>query len=135
MERRATEGFITVTELADTLTREQGLPFAQSHAIAAGLVEAHRAAPGRSSSELLAEVSTRVAGRAVEVEATRLREILCPSHFVRVRETHGGPGPSAMADALRIAAAGLDTDRGWLQRARARLAAADDARGKALAAL
>jgi argininosuccinate lyase len=135
MGRRASEGFITVTELADTLTREQGLPFAQSHAIAAGLVEAHRAEPGRPSGELLAEVSIRVAGRPIALEATRLREILCPSHFVRVRETHGGPGPAAMADALRAAAVGLGTDRGWLQRTRARLAAADAAREKALAAL
>ena len=47
MGRRAGEGFITVTELADTLTREHGLPFVQSHAIAAGLIEAHRAAPER----------------------------------------------------------------------------------------
>ena len=46
MGRRAEEGFITVTELADT-PREHGLPFVQSHAIAAGLVEAHRAAPER----------------------------------------------------------------------------------------
>ena len=36
-----------MTELADTLTREHGLPFVRSHAIAAGLIEAHRAAPER----------------------------------------------------------------------------------------
>jgi argininosuccinate lyase len=135
MRRRAAEGFITVTELADTLTREHGLAFAQSHAIAAGLVEAHRAEPGRPSRELLAEVSTRVAGRPIDLDASRLRDVLCPSHFVRVRETHGGPGPTAIASALRMSAAGLDTDRGWLQRARARLAAADAARAGALAAL
>ncbi len=140
MGTRAGEGFITVTELADTLTREQGLPFVQSHAIAAGLVEAHRllpdrTAPERSLGDLLREVSTRVAGRAIDIEAPRLREILCPSHFVRVRETLGGPAPSRTGDAVRAADAMLVRDRGWLAAVRERLAAADRDRRSALEAL
>jgi argininosuccinate lyase len=135
MSRRAAEGFITVTELADTLTREHGLPFAQSHAIAAGLIEAHRAAPERSLCEHLAEVSQRVTGRAIDIEASRLKDILCPSHFVRVRETLGGPAPSRTAAAVRDADAALARDVAWLAATRDRLSAADRDRAAALHAL
>jgi argininosuccinate lyase len=135
MARRAGEGFITVTELADTLTREHGLPFVQSHAIAAGLIEAHRAAPDRPLRDHLLEVSARVTGAAIAVEASRLRDILSPAHFVRVRETLGGPAPAVAAAALRDAEAGLARDTGWIAEARGRLAAADRERCAALEAL
>ena len=135
MSRRAGEGFITVTELADTLTRDHGLPFVQSHAIAAGLVEARRAAPERSMCEQLVEVSTRVAGRPIELEAARLRDVLCPSHFVRIRETAGGPAPARTAEAVRAADAALHRDAAWLSETRARLVEADRARGAALESL
>jgi len=135
MARRAAEGFITVTELADTLTREQGLPFAQSHAIAAGLVEAHRKAPDRPLREQLRDVSTRVTGAAIDLDPARLDDVLCPSHFVRVRETLGGPAPSRTAEAVRAADAMLARDTAWIAAARARLAGADRDRSAALQAL
>ena len=135
MRRRAAESFITVTELADTLTREHGLPFAHSHAIAAGVVEAHRAAPDRSLCEVLADVSTQVTGRGIVVDGPRLREILCPSHFVRVRETLGGPAPCRTADAVRAGEQSLHRDRGWRHAVGERLAAAERARAAALEAL
>jgi argininosuccinate lyase len=135
MSRRAAEGFITVTELADTLTRERDLPFAQSHAIAAGLVAAHRAASGRPLPELLAEVSAQVTGEAIDLPASRLDEILDPAHFVRVRETHGGPAPVRTRDALAAAGAALTRDTAWLAAAREHLARADRGRQAALEAL
>jgi argininosuccinate lyase len=135
MARRAAEGFITVTELADTLTRERGLPFAQSHAIAAGLVAANRAAPAASLVDQLAAVSAKVTGAPIVLDAARLGEILSPSHFVRIRETPGGPAPSRTAGAVREAEAALAGDSAWLTATRDRLAAADRARRHALEAL
>jgi argininosuccinate lyase len=135
MARRAREGFITVTELADTLTRDHGLTFVQSHGIAAGLVEAHRAAPERPLTEQLTEVSARVVGRAVAYDAARLGEILCPSNFVHVRETPGGPAPSQTAGAVREEREHLAADQDWLVSTRDRLAQADRARHAALEAL
>ena len=35
LERAAAEGWITLTELADSLTRNHGLPFRSAHGIAA----------------------------------------------------------------------------------------------------
>jgi argininosuccinate lyase len=135
MARRAAEGFITVTELADTLTRERGLPFAQSHAIAAGLVAAYRATPDRPLVALLAEVSARVTGAAIDLEPARLDDILHPTHFVAVRETPGGPAPVRTAEALRLSTATLAYDTAWLATVRGRLARADRDRCAALAAL
>ncbi len=135
MARRAGEGFITVTELADTLTRERALPFAQSHAIAAGLVAAHRIAPEASPGDQLAAVSAGIVGEPIAFEEARLREILCPSHFVRIRETLGGPAPSRTAAAVRDAQAALAGDAAWLAAARGRLVSADRERHAALEAL
>jgi argininosuccinate lyase len=135
MSRRAAEGFITVTELADTLTRERDLPFAQSHAIAAGLIEASRAAPERPLRDHLAEVSARVTGTAIDLEASRLRDILCPAHFVRIRETLGGPAPTRTAEAVRAADMALARHASWVADVRARLADADRDRCAALEAL
>ena len=46
LEARAGDGWTTLTELADTLVREHGLPFRTAHAIAAHFVGG-RAAPSR----------------------------------------------------------------------------------------
>jgi len=107
----------------------------QSHAIAAGLVAAHRAAPDGSLGDQLAAVSTGVTGEAIAVDAARLREILCPLHFVRIRETLGGPAPSRTAEAVRAAEAALAADAAWLAAVRERLAGADRQRRAALEAL
>jgi argininosuccinate lyase len=135
MAQRAREGFITVTELADTLTRDHGLTFVQAHAIAAGLVEAQRAAPEGALAEQLREVSARVAGRAIVYDPARLRDILSPAHFVRVRETPGGPAPSQTGAAVGEARDRLAADQDWLTATRDRLARAGRARQSALEAL
>ena len=135
MARRAAEGFITVTELADTLTRDHGLPFAQSHAIAAGLVEAHRASPDTPLDAQLAAVATRVVGRPLSYDAARLHDVLCPSHFVRVRETPGGPAPAQTGVAVREGRAPLEAGLAWVRATRERLANAERARATALEAL
>ena len=135
MARRAKEGFITVTELADTLTRDHGLTFVQAHAIAAGLVEAQRVAPDRPLADQLGEVSARVVGRPITYDAARLREILCPTHFVNVRQTPGGPAPSQTGEAVREGRDRLVADQDWLTTTRDRLARADRARQAALEAL
>ena len=112
---RAARGSSRVTELADTLTREHGLPFVQSHAIAAGLVEAHRAAPERPLRRA-ARRGVGAGGRpAIGYDAARLRDILCPRHFVRVRETRAaGAGETGAAVREGVDAARADQD--WLPR-------------------
>ena len=84
---------ITLTELADSMTRDHDVPFRSAHAIASGLVERHRCNPQRSLSSLIAEVSREEIGLPLQYSDADLTEILAPKHFVEVRRTLGGPAP------------------------------------------
>ena len=113
LEARAGDGWTTLTELADTLARERGLPFGTSHAIARHLVAARERHPARPMTELLAEASTVVLGAPIEYSEERLAAILSPRHFVNVRRTWGGPAPEETARAARVAQAQLEADEAW----------------------
>jgi argininosuccinate lyase len=128
MRRRAAEGWITVTELADTLVRDHNIPFGAGHAIAAKLIDRIRQDPTTATTAMLtsalADVSKAVTGRALVYDDARLREILSPAHFVEIRKTPGGPSPSITAAAIDASRELLTGDRAWLADTRARLAAA-----------
>jgi argininosuccinate lyase len=113
LEAVAAQGWVTLTELADTLTREHGAPFQTAHAVARGLVEAHEREPARPLSSLLAEISKEHLGTAVVYSEAALAEILSPRHFVRVRTTFGGPAPAETERAGRVAREELERDRAW----------------------
>jgi len=109
MRTRAGEGWVTVTELADTLSRDHGLPFTAAHRAASAVVERMRSAPGASVSEVVA-VATAAAGREVRLRDAELALILSPEHFVEIRRTVGGPSPQVVAAALTAAQASVDRD-------------------------
>jgi argininosuccinate lyase len=122
---RAEQGWITLTELADTLARDEGVPFKAGHAIAARLVEESARRPGESRVRLLHDVSTSLLGRPIEFDDRRLTEILSARHFVEVRKTPGGPAPSEVARALCQSGELLERDSQWLGDARGKLERAD----------
>ena len=126
MEARAGEGGTTLTELADHLARERGVPFRTAHAIAARLSESCRTADPDSVAAALRQVSREALGTPIELAGQELSEILSPRHFVLVRRTPGGPSPAETSRALHAAAAALDADRAWLLRTRAAVAAAEE---------
>jgi argininosuccinate lyase len=97
---RAAEGGTTLTELADTLVREEGLPFKTAHRIAALVLKAHIADPGASLARALAQASATLLDRPIEYTEERLQTILSPRYFVQVRRTLGGPAPEETARAL-----------------------------------
>ncbi len=134
LAERAGEGWITVTELADTLAREHGVSFRQSHEIATALVQEATRRPGEPLERVLAGISAKVLGRSVELAPADLQEVLSPQHFVRVRKTPGGPAPEATARACETSLARLASNQEWLsgtvdrlQAAETRLTAAADA--------
>jgi argininosuccinate lyase len=135
LAERAAQGWITVTELADTLTRSEGVPFTASHQIATRLVAEAARRPGVPLEQVLADVSSAVIGRPVIYTASALAEILSPRHFVNVRTTPGGPAPSETARACEVSLRTLGDDRRWLDGALTRLADADAGLTKAAAAL
>jgi argininosuccinate lyase len=122
---RAREGWIAVTELADTLTREHGVPFKAGHAVAARFVAEATKRPHEAARVILREATQAVLGRPIEYAAPRLAEILSPENFVRVRTTPGGPAPSVTSRALAASRQTLVEDNAWTQGAQSKLRAAE----------
>jgi argininosuccinate lyase len=121
---RAGDGGTTLTELADTLVREHGLPFRTAYAIAALLLKARTEDPGASLSRALHAASSALLGAPLEYAEARLQTVLSPKHFVEVRTTHGGPAPSETMRALGESRRRLDEDRAsWTARREAQVAA------------
>ena len=126
MEARSGEGGTTLTELADHLVRERGVPFKTAHSIAARLSGSCGTADPDSVAATLRQVSREALGTPIELAGPELAEILSPRHFVLVRRTPGGPSPAETSRALNAAAAALDADRAWLRRTRAAVTAAEE---------
>jgi argininosuccinate lyase len=103
MESHAAEGGTTLTELADRLVRDQNIPFAMAHAIAAGL-----------RSGLVPPTSLNY----TDEELTR---ILSARNFVEARRTPGGPAPPETLRALNASRDLLQRDRAWLEAANKKL--------------
>ena len=109
MRSRASEGWVTVTELADTLSRDHGLAFTAAHHAASAVVGQMRSNPGASLTDAVA-AATAAAGREVRIGDAELARILSPEHFVEIRRTAGGPSPKVVADALATARAAVERD-------------------------
>ena len=135
MERRAGEGWITMTELADTLVRDHGLAFDTAHAIAQRIVAAKAADPGARVSEILGLASAELTGTAIRYTEGEMTAILDPRHFVEVRTTPGGPAPAETARAVAASLAALETDRAWVRETQARLQTAGTELARRSAAL
>jgi argininosuccinate lyase len=125
----------TLTELADTLVRDHGLPFRSAHAIAALLLKARIEDPGAMLSEALSKASRAILGRALDYTEQQLETIMSPRHFVEVRTTYGGPAPSETARALSVARANLASDKSAWQQRRDHVATAERTLRERVAAL
>jgi argininosuccinate lyase len=125
LEARAADGWTTLTELADTLARDRGLPFRAAHAISSRMMTGRQQDPGATLSQLLAAASTEVLGSPIAYSDAELETILSPRHFVAVRQTHGGPAPEVTARATAVSRQQLADDEGWSRTASAALAAAE----------
>ena len=135
LAERAEQGWITVTELADTLARDRGVAFKTSHTIAARFVAVSAAQPGRSPASMLSEVSASVLGEPIEYGEAELARILSARYFVEVRRTHGGPSPDVTAGAVEASLARHREDEAWIGQRLRRLGEAEEELRAAAAAL
>lgn len=130
LRRRAIAGFTTVTELADTLAREVGLPFRSAHSLVSALV-GHAQSQGLSPMDLTAEdlrkISWDTLGQEVELSEEAFARALDPRAFVEARELMGGAAPGATGAVLDAQKQAIGEDRAWLASARAALGRADQA--------
>jgi argininosuccinate lyase len=125
LAERAEQGWITVTELADTLTREHGVPFKISHAVAVRFVSECEKEPTTPRSKVLRDVTAALLGQSIDYSEAALTELLSARHFVEVRTTLGGPAPSETTRAISASRHLLASDADWRDAARGRLERAD----------
>jgi argininosuccinate lyase len=117
LAERAAYGGTTLTELADTLVREQDLPFKTAHSIAALLLKARNEDPQAPLGQALEKASRALIGRALVYSDERLEEVMSPRYFVAVRRTIGGPAPEETARAIAEQREHLERDReAWQSR-------------------
>ena len=113
LEAHAADGWTTLTEFADTLVRDRGVPFRKAHQIAATLVAARAANPSAPMSALVADASRDVLGSPLTYSDDALATILSARRFVDVRTTAGGPAPAETAKAVAAARDALRSDLAW----------------------
>jgi argininosuccinate lyase len=135
LAERTRQGWITVTELADTLTRDHDVPFSTSHTIASRFVTESVRRPGEPPARVLRDISEGVLGRAIAFTDAALAEVLSPEHFVRVRTTPGGPAPEESMRAIARSRTSLANDAAWHAQAIDNLQAAEGNLRVAAAAL
>src|SRR5438094_5381445 len=97
LEARAADGWTTLTELADTLVRDHGLPFRTAHAISSRLMHERERDPGVPLSHTLARVSADLTGVPLAYDEAAIAQILSARHFIENRRTTGGPAPAETA--------------------------------------
>jgi argininosuccinate lyase len=97
LRERAGQHFLTVTELADTLVREESISFHEAHKLVSMAVNADRNdfRHERIADTVLAG-AVEVLGRALRTPRAKLLEALDPVNFVNIRRIPGGPAPEAV---------------------------------------
>ena len=94
---------ITITELADSLVRLEGLSFRQAHEVAAATAKAVVAVGGSLSEEGYTpffKAFEAATDRASTLSPERFAELVSARHFVSVRDRFGGPAPAALSASL-----------------------------------
>ncbi len=128
--RRITDAAcITITELADTLVRDEGLTFRHAHEIAAATARAviDQGAPLADGYAAFAQAFEAATGQAPGLDAEGFSTAVAPETFVARRTRPGGPAPQALAEAFATYDAALATLKAQRQTRTARHAAADSA--------
>lgn len=112
--RRTTDAAcITITELADTLVRDEGLTFRAAHEIAAATAKAV-IAEGAALGDGFAAFSAAfkaLTGRAPGLDESAFRTAVAPETFVARRDRIGGPAETALREALAGYAAEAEAAR------------------------
>jgi argininosuccinate lyase len=125
MADRAGRDFLTVTELADTLVRREGICFREAHDLVA---EAVRACGSHDDPEAIAAALAALRP-SLGLSREEILESLDPMNFVRVRNVAGGPAPERTREALARAHDEQRQLEIWIQEKRALLAGARAALG------
>src|SRR5579872_2943552 len=120
MADRARRAFLTVTELADTLVRREGLSFREAHALVA---EAVWACGPHDDPNSLAQ-ALRKSRPELRLTLEEIESCLNPENFVQVRNVFGGPAREQTSAAVDRASAEQQRIEDWIAASEAALDAA-----------
>ena len=135
VRRNSDAASITITELADTLVRDEGLTFRQSHEIAAHVARHLAGTPLSDGFTLFQSAFQEATGRAPAMDDAGFRTTVSPQTFVARRDRIGGPAPTALRRALAGYAEDLTALRAEARQRLDRVSLADAARNTAFAQL
>ncbi|MCM3663683.1 argininosuccinate lyase [Mesobacillus subterraneus] len=90
----AKKSSITITELADTLAREYGVPFRKAHSIAS-FISKQTVKEAKELYEWDVADINKVIKEFVDVSLTEAewQKIISPEYFIQIRDIQGGPSP------------------------------------------
>ncbi|MEP0963932.1 MAG: argininosuccinate lyase [Roseobacter sp.] len=135
VRRNTDAACITITELADTLVRDENLTFRQAHEIAAHVAVILNGAPLSDGFDTFLTAFQRATDRAPQIDEQAFRTATSPETFVARRDRIGGPAPAALDAALISYGADLTTICAQSTARTQRIHDADTARAAAFAQL
>ncbi len=115
LEKRAAEGWITITDLADALVTRENMAFRTAHQLSRMVIQSVETGTASSPEEALAAASRELIGREIQITASEISELLSPRAFVNRRRTVGGPSPAILGQALEESRKMLERDRSELE--------------------
>lgn len=135
VRRNTDNSSITITELADTLVRDENLTFRQAHEIAAHVAQGLNGAPLSDGFDTFQSAFRAATDRAPMMDDATFRTATSPETFVARRDRIGGPAPAALDAALTTYANDLAALRAQTTTRTRRIADADTTRATAFAQL
>ena len=126
LHQRAEANYITVTELADTIVRRDGLPFSVAHRIVASCVKQSTDAGTEISFDMLQVAASSELGRPLTLSEDQFQQTLSAENFVAVRSIYGGPAPAETREALDEQRACEIEDDTWLENTQGKLGSAKE---------
>ena len=126
--------FSTMTELADALLRDGGVPFRVGHHVASEVASygrAHGKPPKDLTYEEIADIYQRITGNKIPITAAQVRAAINAQEMVAHRRGFGGPQPAEVERMLAEHKRWIDASAEWLRIESKRLRDADEARERA----
>jgi argininosuccinate lyase len=114
MASRARTGFLTVTELADTLVRTEGLSFRLAHRLVHAAVESVGDYDHQRMVNTVQRLAVEIIGRPLRTGVDALRQALDPDHFVAIRKIPGGPAPEVVRAQIAVMRGHQERMNSWL---------------------
>lgn len=116
LRRLANDNFLAVSEMADTLVRNENLSFRTAHQLVS---QAVKASGPQYDAERMVAVLERLAlellGRKLQVPSSELLRSLDADNFVRIRRVAGGPAPVAVQAEIEHILTEIASMSVWLQ--------------------